>query len=191
MLSESLFPLWDSCAGVAPLPPCSRQLPHETVKTFILFPSCYQFLECYDNCMLSVPLSTGDLHYSRCPSVVICQGLSAGNSRCCASIFFEGVLFFLIFLLVVVFVLPTRLSARCLPSSRPDTASIRSCLLLPPGFLDTREAVNVRCWNLKVLQLREFVFGSSLTFIPSVCIVLGHLFGVWLGALEMCYILVR
>ena len=26
------------------------------------------------------------------------------------------------------------------PSSRPDTASFRSCLLLPPGFLGTREA---------------------------------------------------
>ena len=38
--------------------------------------------------------------------------------------------------------LPTRLSARCLLSSRPDTASIRSCLLLPPGFFDTREAGN-------------------------------------------------
>ena len=25
------------------------------------------------------------------------------------------------------------------PSSRPDTASFRSCLLLPPGFLDSRE----------------------------------------------------
>ena len=32
-------------------------------------------------------------------------------------------------------VLPTRLSARCHPSFRPGTASIRSCLLLPPGFL--------------------------------------------------------
>ena len=32
------------------------------------------------------------------------------------------------------------LSARCLPSSWPDTASFRSCLLMPPGFLDTREA---------------------------------------------------
>ena len=39
-------------------------------------------------------------------------------------------------------VLLTRLSARCLPSSWPDTASIRSCLSLPPGFLDTREAGN-------------------------------------------------
>ena len=32
------------------------------------------------------------------------------------------------------------LCARCLQSFRPDTASIRSCLLLPPGFFDTWEA---------------------------------------------------
>ena len=31
-------------------------------------------------------------------------------------------------------VLLTRLSVRCFPSSRPDTASFRSCLLLPPGW---------------------------------------------------------
>ena len=36
----------------------------------------------------------------------------------------------------------TRLSARCLPSSCLDTASIRSRLQLPPGFHDTREAGN-------------------------------------------------
>ena len=53
-----------------------------------------------------------------------------------ASNFYEGLLFFLFF----VVVLPTRLSARCLLSSRHDTAFIRSCLLLPPGFIDTREA---------------------------------------------------
>ena len=31
-------------------------------------------------------------------------------------------------------------SACCCPSSWPDTASFRSCLLLPPGLLDTLEA---------------------------------------------------
>ena len=52
--------------------------------------------------------------------------------------FFEGLLF--LHFLGLVVVLPTRLSARSLLSSRPDTAFIRSCLLLPPGFFDTREA---------------------------------------------------
>ena len=36
--------------------------------------------------------------------------------------------------------LPSRVSCRCFPSSRPDTASFRSCLLLPPRFRDTLEA---------------------------------------------------
>ena len=44
---------------------------------------------------------------------------------------------------------------------------------------------------MRVLQSREFVFGFSLSFIPGVCTVLDHLFGVRLGALEMCYVLVR
>ena len=42
------------------------------------------------------------------------------------------------------------LSARCFPSFRPDTASNCSCLLLPPGFLDTREAgicAGSRAWS--------------------------------------------
>ena len=34
----------------------------------------------------------------------------------------------------------TLLSARCFLSSWHDTAPFRSCLQLPPGFLDTREA---------------------------------------------------
>ena len=48
--------------------------------------------------------------------------------------FYEGLLF------LFFCCLAHALSARCLLSSRPDTASIRSCLLLPPGFFDTREA---------------------------------------------------
>ena len=42
------------------------------------------------------------------------------------------------------------LSAPRFPSFRPDTASFRSCLLLPPGFLGTREAgicAGSRAWS--------------------------------------------
>ena len=46
-----------------------------------------------------------------------------------------------------------------------------------------------RCWNVKVLQLRKIVFGFFR--IPCVCTVLDHLFGVRLGALEMCHVLVH
>ena len=49
-------------------------------------------------------------------------------------VFFEGLLLF--FLLSC-----PRVVCSMSPVFRPDTASIRSCLLLPPGFFDTREAV--------------------------------------------------
>ena len=49
---------------MAPLPPCSRKLLDETVKTFAVFPSWLCLLDGEDNCMLSVPSSTSDLHYS-------------------------------------------------------------------------------------------------------------------------------
>ena len=86
---------------------------------------------------MSVPLGPSDLHYSRWQSGEICQVLSTGaftllchafrfSVKVCSSSFFCC--------------LAHALSAQCLLSSRPDTASIRSCLLLPPGFFDTREA---------------------------------------------------
>ena len=65
-------------AGVAPLPPCFRKLLDETVKTFAVFPSCWHLLDCDDNCMLSVPLSTSGLLCNRWQSGEFCQGLSTG-----------------------------------------------------------------------------------------------------------------
>ena len=64
--------------GVAPLPPCSRKLLDETVKTFAVFRSWLHRLDGEDNCMLSVPVSTSDHHYSRWQSGVICQEVSTG-----------------------------------------------------------------------------------------------------------------
>ena len=55
-------------ACVPQLPPCYRKRLDETVKTFALFPSSKQLFDCDDNCMLSVPLCTSGLHYSRCQS---------------------------------------------------------------------------------------------------------------------------
>ena len=54
-------------------------------------------------------------------------------------------------------ILLTRLSARCLPSSWPGAASFRSCLKLPPGFLDTLEAGN--CAGSRVLFFSVFSIG--------------------------------
>ena len=67
-----------------------------------------------------------------------------GPSRCFATCSWYQGRFTLTLCHFCAIVLPTRLSARCLQSSRLDTASIRSCLLLPPGFLDTREAWHLR-----------------------------------------------
>ena len=134
---------------MAPLPPCSRKLLDETVKTYAVFPSWLHLLVGEDKCMLSVPLSTSDLHCSRWQSGEICQALltEAFTSFCQAC---DGTMgsslprhhclllphvtedrTVLLLFAPRAPVLPTRLSARCLLSSRPDTAFIRSCLLLP------------------------------------------------------------
>ena len=64
-LSETLFSFSGlKSGGVAPLPPCCRKLLDETVKTIAVFPAWLHLLDGEDNCMMSVPLSTSDLHYS-------------------------------------------------------------------------------------------------------------------------------
>ena len=70
--------LWIKSAGVAPLSPCFRKLLDETAKTVAILLSCLHLLDCDDNCMLSVPSNTSDLHYSRWQSGEICQGLPTG-----------------------------------------------------------------------------------------------------------------
>ena len=107
-------------------------------------------------------------------------------------------------LFVCLVVLPTRLSARCFPSFRPDTASIRSCLLLPPGFLDTREAgicAGSRAWSSSFFlvwflrnvsssgaEIGRFCNYVKLFFgffhISRVFTVLDHSFWARFGALE-------
>ena len=116
-------------AGVAPLPPCYRKLLDETVKTFAVFPSWLHLLDGEDNCMLSVPLSTSDLHYSSWQSGEVCQVLSTGAFTlfCHVVQWLPGRTSLLLCHFCDRFVL-TRLSARCFPSSRPDTASFRSFL---------------------------------------------------------------
>ena len=97
-----------SSVGVAPLPPCPRKLLDETVKTFAVFPSWLHLLDGEDSCMLSVPLSTIDLHYSRWQSGENCQVVSARAFKLlCHAFWFSLKGLFLSF-----FVLPTRLSAR-------------------------------------------------------------------------------
>ena len=79
VLSVTHLPLTGSqkcwCGTIAT---CFRKLLDETVKTVAVFPSCLHLLGCDGNCMLSVPLSTSDLHHSRWQSGEIWQGLSTG-----------------------------------------------------------------------------------------------------------------
>ena len=127
------------------MPPSFHKLLNETVTTFAVFPSWMNLLDGEDNCMLSVPFSTSDLHFSCWQSGENCQAVAAGAFM--LLVFLQRRVLSLLFCLVVLL---TRLSARCLPSSWPDTASFRSCLLLPPGFLDTREAgicAGSRAWS--------------------------------------------
>ena len=63
-----------------------------------------------------------------------------GPSRCFAMMFMVSRKFFSPPCHFCDRIVLTLLSARCLLSSWPDTASIRSSLKLPLGFLDTREA---------------------------------------------------
>ena len=74
------FPfLWKlSSAGVAPLPPSFHKLLNETVTTFAVFPSWMYLLDGEDKCMLSVPFSAGDLHFSRWQSGENCQAVAVG-----------------------------------------------------------------------------------------------------------------
>ena len=86
---------------------------------------CHHVLASSDNCMLSVPLSTSDLYNSCWQSGENCQVASAvAFTLLCHAFWFslKGC-FFPSFCR-----LAHALSARCFPSSRPDTAFIRSCL---------------------------------------------------------------
>ena len=66
-----------SSAGVAPLPPCYHKLLSVTVTTFAVFPSWMYLLGGDDNCNLSVPFSTSDLHFSCWQSGANCQAMAA------------------------------------------------------------------------------------------------------------------
>ena len=66
-----------SSAGVAPLPPSFHKLLSVTVTTFAIFPSWMYLLDGDDNCMLSVPSRTSDLHISCWQSGEICQAMAA------------------------------------------------------------------------------------------------------------------
>ena len=66
-----------SGAGMAPLPPGFHKLHSVTVTTFAVFLSWMYFLGGDDNCMLSVPSCTCDLHICCWQSGEICQVIAA------------------------------------------------------------------------------------------------------------------
>ena len=86
------------------------------------------------------------------------------------------------------------LSARCFPSFRPDTASIRSCLSLPPGFLNTREAgtcARSRAWSSLYFSLFGSAPGDVCPVTSGACTVLDHLCWVRLSALKKYSVLLH
>ena len=130
------------------------QYPGRDSQGLRLLPSDNHLLGCDDSC---VPSSTNALVNSMWRSGEICQVLSteAFTSFChaCDEIMGSSLPRHRSFFLpphvevdctrccpFMFCCLPKRLSSRCFPSSWPDTASLRSCLLLPPGFLETLEA---------------------------------------------------
>ena len=70
-------------AGVAPLPPCSRKLPDETVKIFAVFPSWLHLLDGEDKNMLFRTIKHERPSLQQLQSGVICQVLSTGAFTCC------------------------------------------------------------------------------------------------------------
>ena len=127
-------------AGVALMPPRYRNIPDETAKALASCLVITTFSAVTTDASWLVPSSTNALTNSMWQSSEICEVLSTGAfTLFCHDVhgFTEDFLSFVTFCFCILL---TRLSARCLPSSWLDTASFRSCLLLPPGFLDTLEA---------------------------------------------------
>ena len=111
------FSLGLRSAGVAPLPPCSRKLLNETVKTFAVFPSWLHLLNGEDNCMLFVPLRTSDLHCSSFQVAKSARWCPPGLSRCCAThtgFSFKGCSFFFLVVLSRLSCLRCLLDVSCL-----------------------------------------------------------------------------
>ena len=95
------------------------QAPRRDNQDLCCFPSWLYFLDGEDNCMLSVPSNTSDLHYSSWQSGENCQAVAAGaftfilvlfKGGCCrySSVLLSG----------------PRVVCSMFPSFRPDTASI-------------------------------------------------------------------
>ena len=133
----AFLPIWVSkSAGVAPLSPRFLKLLDESQDL-----RCLSIVS--NNFSIVTTIAYCPFHQAR-GTFTTADGKVAKSDRCLSTGAFA--LFCHVFMVSrkvcssFIFVLRTRLSARFLLSSRPDTASFRSCLLLPPGFLDTREA---------------------------------------------------
>ena len=134
--SEILFPLpW--CSQVLVWHHCHHVLASSETRQsrpllfFFFFPSWMHLLDGEDNFMLSVPLSTSDLHYSCWQSGENCQVVSAGAfTLLCHAFWFslKGLLLSLFLLFVLSCCLANVLPAPRFPTFRPDTASFLSCL---------------------------------------------------------------
>ena len=128
------------------------------------FPSWMYLLDGDDNCMLSMPFSTSDLHFAVGRVAKIARRwlpeLLCYLATHCGFLLKTSAL-----LSALSCCLAHALSTPRFPSFWPDTASFRSCLLLPPGFLGTREAgicAGSRAWS-------SFSFSSICSAHDGMC----------------------
>ena len=130
-----------SSARVAPLPPGFLKLLSVTVTTFAVFPSTVARCPCH---LVRV---TSTLAVGRVVTFArqqLPQLLRCSTTHCDFPSNADDILS------VRSCCLANVLPAPRFPSSRPDSASFRSCLLLPPRFLATREAgtcAGSRAWS--------------------------------------------
>ena len=156
-----------SSAGVAPLSPGFLKLLSDTLTTFAVFPSWMFLLGGDVNCMLPVPSGTCDLHISCSHGGDICQAIATAAFTLFIYALWSSAKYgrspFCPVLLSCL-----RVTCSTFPVFWPDTASLRSCLSLPPGFLGTREA------GICAGSRACFSLLSLLDFSVSVDLLQGH-----------------
>ena len=141
--------------------------------------------------MLSVPFSTSDFHSSCWQSGENCRVVAAGAFTLLGSTFWFSLRVAALFISVLF--LPTRCLLDVSPLKGLTLRSIRSCLSLPPRFMDTREAGI--CAGSRVWSSSFSLFGSApddvCPVISCARTVLDHLFLVRLSALKKYYVLLH
>ena len=217
----AIFSLVSSSAGVAPLPPGFHKLLTVTFTTFAVFPSWLNLLGGDDDCMLSVPSGACELHISCWQGSDSCQAIAAAALTLFNYALWFLRKADDPFFLFCLAVLPTcyllhdsrHLGLTLRPSApvccchrvswtRGRLAFAQEAVRCPLFFLHS--VLVVVLGSGRRLPVSNFTSSGAEMWrfcncvklfwdlhIPCVCTVLDHLFGMRLGALEMCHVLVH